>query len=561
MSAACGLVLALTVAASIVQAQSPGDAAKPMAVVGVASYDELMQDADYLGGLLGQPGASQMADMMLARFTRGQGLAGLDKSRPMGLLVQASGMAPSFGVCVPVTDLGALLGVAANFGAQATDMGNGITQITVMGQDAYAKDGGAWAFISMAPDALAGLPEDPGAVLVPLTTEYDLALQVNMQNVPEPWRQMATGMMAQAAQAGVKQLPDESAEEFAARQQRMQAALAASQQQITEIDQLTVGLSIASELQRVFLDFVYTAVPGTNLAQQIAANSQATTNFAGFIQPEAAATLSFSAKVDPAAQQQIADAMRQVRDEVNRNVDKETQGATADAIKSAIADFLDAFEGTAQAGAVDGGAVLLAGPERLTLCAGGLVAEPAKIESALKKLADVAASDPSVELPEVQWNAATHGGVAFHVMQAPAPDEKARTVFGDTLEIVVGLGPQSAYFAFGRDAQGALKQVIDASAAEPGKAIPPMELKVSLGQVMSFAQVVADDEAKPTLTAMAGVLTGEAAGRDHVHMIAEGIPNGMRMRFAVEDGVLQAAGSAAQGGMHAAGPPPGAGLQ
>ena len=55
------------------------------------------------------------------------------------------------------------------------------------------------------------------------------------------------------------------------------------------------------------------------------------------------------------------------------------------------------------------------------------------------------------------------------------------------------------------------------------------------------------------------MLSGEAAGHDHVRVVAEGIPNGLRTRFEVEQGVLQAIGTAAMmGQMQAAGPPVGA---
>ena len=58
---------------------------KPLAVVVFSSYDELMKDVDFLGSLGGQPQASQMIDQMLQMFTQNKGLAGLDKSKPIGV--------------------------------------------------------------------------------------------------------------------------------------------------------------------------------------------------------------------------------------------------------------------------------------------------------------------------------------------------------------------------------------------------------------------------------------------------------------------------------------------
>ena len=237
MAAACGLVLAVAATANSVLAQSPGNATKPIAVIGLSSYDELMQDADFIGGIVGMPGASQMADMLLTQRTGGKGLAGLDKSKPIGMVVQAAGMSPSFGVCVPVTDQAAFLGLATMVGAMSKDLGNGVTQVSVMGQDAYAKNSSGWMLLGMSPEQLATLPADPSAVLGPLTADYDLAVQVNVQNLPEAWKQQAFEMMNNAAKNGLSKRSDESDADYAARSKTLEEGLAQNQQMIGEMDQ------------------------------------------------------------------------------------------------------------------------------------------------------------------------------------------------------------------------------------------------------------------------------------------------------------------------------------
>jgi hypothetical protein len=516
-----------------------------------------MQDADFLGGVLGMPGASQMVDMLVTQSTQGKGLAGVDKTQPLGVIVQPGEMTPSFAVCLPVTDQAALLDLAAGIvGATNQDMGNGITQINAMAQDVYAKNAAGWTVISTSPESLATAPADPAAILTPLTTDYDLAVQVNVQNLPEAWKQQAIEMMSSSAKQGMSKRPGESDEAYASRSQLVEAGIAHNTQMINEVDQFTFGLSIDGEAKKAYVDVAYTAVAGTPLAEEIAASTQATTNFAGFAAPESAVSFAFGGKVAGTTMTNISQGIDQARVQVNEAIEKEAKTESQEALKAAFADILDAIEATIQGGSMDGAGSLSLKPDSATLVIGGLISDPTKIESALKKLVEAAKSDSTIEMPEVAWAAESAGGVTFHTMQIPVKKDEPKALVGENLDVVVGLGPEAAYLAVGRGAVDALKAAILASAATPDKTIPPAEITVSVGQILATAAAVAPADKKPMLSMIAGMLsTGEAAGQDHVHIIGEAVPNGVRMRFEVEQGVLQAIGSAAMMGMHGGGAP------
>lgn len=554
-AAVCGLALALTTATPLAVAQSAADPAKPIAVVALSSYSELMQDADFIGGVLGMPGASQMVDMLVTQSTQGKGLAGVDKTQPLGVIVQPGEMTPSFAVCLPVTDQAALLDLAAGMvGATNQDMGNGITQIKALAQDVYAKNAAGWTVISTSPESLATAPGDPAAILTPLTTDYDLAVQVNVQNLPEAWKQQAIEMMSSSAKQGLVKKADESDEVFASRTKFIEAGIAHNTQMIQEVDQFTFGLSINGEAKKAYIDVAYTAVPGSPLSEEIAASTQATTNFAGFAAPDTAVSFAFAGKVTESTMTQISQAIDQGRTQIDQAIDKEAKPESQEALKAAFADILAALEATIQGGSMDGAGSLSLQPDSATLVIGGLIADPSKIESALKKLVEAAKSDSTIEMPEVAWAAESADGVTFHTMQIPVKKDEPKQLVGENLDIVVGLGPKAAYLAVGRGAIDALKAAISTSAGSPDKAIPPAEVTVSVGQILTTAAAVAPADKKPMLSMVAGMLND---GSDHVHVIAEAVPNGVRMRFEVEQGVLQAIGSAAMMGMHGGGAPAG----
>jgi hypothetical protein len=143
--------------------------------------------------------------------------------------------------------------------------------------------------------------------------------------------------------------------------------------------------------------------------------------------------------------------------------------------------------------------------------------------------------------------------VTFHTLSVPTPkEEEALKLFGETIDFAVGIGKDSVYFAMGRDCLTAAKKVIDDSAASPGKSIAPMELSISVGQIINT--IAAFETEDQVLQAVAETLKTEAVGRDHVKIVAQPVENGLRTRFEAEEGVMRAIGVAVKASqMQAAG--------
>jgi hypothetical protein len=550
MAAACGLLVTLTAVVPSAFAQQTSAAAKPLATVVFSSYDELMKDADFVGNLGGMPNASQMLNNMVMSFTQQKGLAGLDKSKPIGVIVQSSGDMPGGAVCLPVTDLNALLDVVKGFGITAKDAGNGLQQVsTPQGQSVFLKNTSGWALLSLSPDMINAVPADPGSVLAPLAKDYDLAVQLHVQNVPETYRQQAVEAMSQGAQQGMNKKDGESDEDYAQRQKMVQMQLDELKRFVNELDQFTVGLSIDGKGQRAYLDIAYTGVPGSKLAKDLAVSNDAKTNFAGFVQPNSAMTFSSASKVTDSNAAQLDQMMDSVTSQMKTSLgDKdELNDEQKDKVKSAVDDFMSAAKATLKSGTIDAAGSLTLTAESLTFVAGGHVAEPKKIESGFKKIFDVAKEKHGEEAPKATWDAEKYGDVTFHKLakDVPADKEDARKLLGDTVEMYVGIGKDAVYFSAGRDALDAVKKAIDASKASANKATTPGEVTFALGQIMTAAQTMAQDDQKPQIQMISDMLANQAKDRDHVRMVAQPIENGVRMRIEAEEGVLRAIGMAA----------------
>jgi hypothetical protein len=526
---------------------------KTVAVIAASSYSDLISDVNFIGSLGQRPQLGQMVEGIIGAFTQFKGLAGVDKSKTWGVIVQSDGMQFLPVGCIPVTDVNEVLGLVQGFGLQVND-GTGGTKVIVTpnGPPIHVKEQNGWAFISTSPASFAELPADPQATLSELTRDYDLAARVSVQNAPEMYRKMALDAMKSGMEQGLKRKDGETDQEYELRRQAAETQFEQLQRMVNEIDQVTIGWAVDADNQQTYFDGIYSFVPGSKMAKQIASYGQPKTNFAGFYQPDAAATFSFASQADPKLIQEDLEQMRSaietMRKQAENAIDKEEDipdDATREAIKAALSDFLDAFQATMESGHMDGAAALELKPSSLTLVAGALVKDPEKFESGLKKLAAVAAKEP--DFNGVQWDAANHAGITFHTLSVPVPadEEEARKFFGEKVDVAFGIGNEAVYLALGHDNLAAVNRAIDASSAEPNKAVPIYELSVSLGQIMAVAAENSNDENRAMLQSIADMLQDQAQGRDHIRMTGTLIDNGVRNRLVAEEGVLRAIGAAA----------------
>ena len=118
------------------------------------------------------------------------------------------------------------------------------------------------------------------------------------------------------------------------------------------------------------------------------------------------------------------------------------------------------------------------------------------------------------------------------------PDADAQTALGESADVVFGISPKSVHIAFGQNASDALKKVVDQSAADAAKSVPPFQMIVSLAPILKFANSI---EPNPVAGMLAEALAN-SPGKDHVSLVARAQKNGFVYRFKAEEGVLKAIG-------------------
>jgi hypothetical protein len=518
-------------------AQTADAGAKPVLVVSVASVEKLLGNVDALGTIAQ---SRLFTDIFKAQAMTV--LDGIDLKRPIGFVVlaQASGGFDRLGF-VPVADYGKLL---STLGADPPE--DGVSRVRRGPVPLFLKQGGGWAFVCDDPAGLAKLPAAPETLLAGQEKEYDIAARGLVRNLPEDFRTFAI----EAARSGVDFAPrfrGESDDDFELRKQAAKAFINQLVTFLEETEHLTVGWSVDAKEKKTFVDVNWVAVSGSKSAKDLARLAEAKSKFAGFILPDAAVAVNISQTSGPDQIKQFQAALRTGRERALRAIERD-KNLPDDAARQAVAKIVgqawDVLEKTAAEGSLDAAAALLVEPTALSFIAGVHVADGEKLEASVKQMVELARNDPGFR-GKVQFDSGEHGEARLHTIALPIADPDAARLLGSELNIVLGFAPKAAYVAMGKNAAATLTAAIDKSAADLGKPVAPWQLTVATAPLLDFAAAAGD---APRASGVLRVLAEEARkhkGKDRLLIVASPIPNGLRFRLEVEEGLIALAGKGA----------------
>ena len=530
-----------------------------VAVAALTSYDNLMTDLGFVGELAGRPEIANMAEGMIAMFTQGRGIVGLDKSQPIGVMLQTDGVTFVPVVALPVNDLPALLELVKGMGITPFEAGDGITEIELPDQTIYLKEGNNWTFAAQSAEALDSAPADPSDQLKEIAADYDLGVRVMVQNVPEMYREMALEQLQAGMEEGLEREDNESDEEY---EQRRNLAIVQVEQiadLIKGIDVLSLGLQIGSQVKSVYFDLSMTGVAGTDIGEAMNGYNDVTTNLAGFHNSNAAMSIygavNNSPKMLEKQREQLELTIETLQAQMERGIDEEMDELSTtwkEALKSTIPDLMAAYEDLVFAEKSDLAGNITAGEGSCNGIFATAHKSPENLINALKKIEAAQAADPlpGDTFPSFKWDADKHGDVALHHIVLALPDEaeleELRKVIGDQLEFTLGVGPDYVYAAFGDTRDEKLKKAIDDSASKAGmKLDPAMEMFVSAKQIYAFIEHFLDEEKLAEFEEKTLGVADIEAENDHLKITVTGIENGFRLRYEAEEWILLAIGKIA----------------
>jgi hypothetical protein len=199
-------------------------------------------------------------------------------------------------------------------------------------------------------------------------------------------------------------------------------------------------------------------------------------------------------------------------------------------VESLVADFIKIVTDTMNAGKMDGGAVLMLEESDVNFASGFFIANPKDLEDLVKKYVPILEEKMDSKL-QVELNAGNHKDVTFHRISFDIMDEDAAKVLGEQAQVIIGIGKESGYFAFGNNPLDLIKKSMDSTG--PSEQQPAFQMNFQIGQFLQMANRANDE---PMLKAMSKKLLTD--GNDRVRLSSEYIENGYRGRLEIQDGLL-----------------------
>jgi hypothetical protein len=522
---------------------------RPVAVFSLASYDKTLDNLAMLGRAVGKPEMTKDLVTVLKLLAIQQGLVGPAKDRPWGVTIQSDNDGKFTGCAfVPSTDLSKLASIMEPFVGKAESIGGNIYKIRGDSTPVYITQRDDWAFFAYHPEDLDSLPTDPMAALDGLNMEYDLAARFYAGNVPAKYRERLATWIQRYADPFPKQGVYEPDRLYQLRKQMTSETVRPILAAVNDADTLTIGWRLDVENKKSCLEWTATAKDGSETAKGLAKLLDVKSEFKGFRLPDATLTANWAVQL-PAFKSTAPDAFIETfRVLAIEDIDEHEKSlGKAMFAKQMAADVADLVLANIHKGRADGGLALVLKPDAVTLAAGGYVADTAKLTESLKRIAAAAKLQDPKAAEWIKIDAGEAHSVHFHTVSIPLPPEtKERTrlvgLFGEKLELAVGIGSQSAYIAMGREPLATLKRIVELSASATPKDQAIAEVSLSLG---SSARFVAASGKNERIRSLAGILAAvfePAADRDHVKVSVRPVPRGVQGRLEIEEGPLKFVG-------------------
>jgi hypothetical protein len=521
---------------------------KQFVTVSFSGYDDLMQGIAMVGKLVGMP-LQQILEAQIQEKGAGEAFNAIDKKKPWVVAVKtdADGNEFAFQGFLPTSDVKKLI-KAVPMPVEPEDAGDGVLEIKAPGRSIFIKQHGAWAVIADKKALAADATDDPVKALGGMQEKYQLGAKLSVKSIPEGLRKKFLDILTFSVQAGMRQMPGESDDQFAARSKMLQQAMEQMKTTLNDLDALTIGVKLDDATSSAYLEYTLTMVPDSPSAKKLLKASGAKTQFAGALMPDAAAAIHATQQLDSSDIAQVKTNVAMLR--ANALAELEKQGLPEEQAKLAkqlATDLMDVIEKTLDGGKMDFAASLKLDPKAVTFVAGMQIAEGGKLESVVKQLLQQVAKDNPEAAKLFKLNAEEHEGIRFHVLSVPVAmmdgdaREKLGGMVGENLDLVIGVADKNLYLAGGRDAAKSLKQAIDGSKDGGGKSLPPVAISVAAGPIARFVAAVAEGNEKQTAAMLGKILEG-AKGKDHFKITATPIADGVQVRIEAEEGILKAAG-------------------
>lgn len=539
ISCAAALLIAFVITNQpILKAQSAENAGEgPVIVVTLGSVNKLMQDVNYVSGMVGQPQAGGIFSMMAGTFTQG-----IDTTQPIAVIVPLVEGMPQPLALIPTADVKTVLKRLEAQTGPVDELKDGTLVIAVGVNTIYIRQQGDWAIIAPDRDVLNLAPSDPASLFGEDADQNDLAIKLKMQQIPMPIRSMITSQMRLGFEQAMAQ--QNGGADAEASQEMAEASLEQIEQLITDTDELELGFNVDQTAKAISFRLRFTAVEDSALGKTLSSQKAIPSAFSSVIRPDAAMFYHSASSVSPELAMQTKASMESVKTSFATVI--ETQGDLPPNLQSEITKYfnqiLDLATASMEEGKSDLGAMLIAGENTLQFAMGGFVSDGNEVASIAKEIA--AKLDSVPDAPSFSFDRGVHKDVTLHLVEieVPAYEAEARAILGSNFKIHIGTGEQSVYLAMGKGSKKLLTEMIDAAGSDSSANRPVGQMQFKLLPMMEFTQALtADDSIKAMIDSLS-----RSTDSGKMTIVTDNVPNGQEFKISIGEGLMQAVGAAAR---------------
>jgi hypothetical protein len=515
--------------------------------IAIDSYADVKKQVAWVGEQVGFPQISAMMETGIMTLTQFKGLAGLDPTRPIGVVVTASGETPVVHGYIPVKNLDQLLGVfegmvgpAQKDGDKRILMPPGAPPIEIV-----EKDG--WAVVAMqgSPAGTANAE----ALLAKLTGELSVGAQLFPSSMPEAMRAQVKAMIEQGADAA------------AAQGQPIDAAmLGAAFESLAETESMTFGVAIEPAKERLFLENRTVMVAGTDAAA-VWATAGKVDRVIGLpvgADGKAAAVSAYHAQAVPEA----------TRAAVEATLAQALPAGTGDPVRDTMSGLLQDIAGAMlDAGGVNIGLAMDTSGAKadallpaVTLSA--MIKDGPALEAQVKKRLGAEGSLPPAAT--VKFDTSKQAGANLHEITIDLAGVPGAEKIGEKLVITLAVGADRVCILLGGDVAKRLNSALESAGKGDAGKKPLTGVDLSVAGLMAYSAATmqatgANEEAAAVLDQVAKDAAAKPSAQ--VQVMVRPIQQGVAMRLTIDAGALQAIAAAVTAQMSlkgAPGPGPGA---
>ncbi len=513
---------------------APANVTEPVVVLTLGSMNKLMQDINYLSSAVGQPQAGGMFAMMAGTFAQG-----IDMNTPIGVFVPMVDGVPEPIAMVPTANVRMVLKRLEAQTGPVDELEDGTLVIAIGSSTVYVRQSGNWAILARSRALLDAAPADPATLFVGMGNDYDIAIRLKMQLVPPQTRDMLTGQLRQGFEQAMR---NQNGGDVDANREMAEATIKQLEQFIQETDELKFGWNIDQQAKNTTMDFSFTAVPGTQLAEMYGGQHAIPSRFASVIREDAAAFYHAATSISPALVEQSRASLQTSISAIKNAIAGEDRLSPEQAAD--ISDMIDRISNLAvdsvAEGKADTGALLLADANKMQLVFGAFVSDGNEAAQIVKDVAKKL--EGAGDAPEFKFDMGTYKDVTMHAVEFAIPEkaDEARKVFGEKAVLRIGTAPKAVYLAFGNESDDLLKTFIDAGESDNGGGRPVGQLRVHLLPILTYAQSIKADD---TLSAMIDTLS-RSPDPGLMQVVSDSVPNGQNSRMTIGEGLIKAIGTA-----------------